>query len=279
MELIYELLEKIPFSFLQYDFMKNALLAVLFLAPLFALLGTMAVNNNMAFFSDALGHSALTGIGIGAVLGLREPLLCMIAFGIFLSIAITKVKCADRLSSDSIISVFSSTAMALGIVILSQQGGFAKYSYYLIGDILTITQKDLYLIIITLIICYIVWILLYNDLLLVSINRSFAVSRGINAVFTENVFVILVAITVMISIKWLGILTINSLLILPTAAARNISRNAKSYHIITMFIAWIACLGGLLFSYEWGTSAGASIVLIAAVIFFITFFISANSAI
>ena len=279
MELIYELLEKIPFSFLQYDFMKNALLAVLFLAPLFALLGTMAVNNNMAFFSDALGHSALTGIGIGAVLGLREPLLCMIAFGIFLSIAITKVKCADRLSSDSIISVFSSTAMALGIVILSQQGGFAKYSYYLIGDILTITQKDLYLIIITLIICYIVWILLYNDLLLVGINRSFAVSRGINAVFTENVFVILVAITVMISIKWLGILTINSLLILPAAAARNISRNAKSYHIITMFIAWIACLGGLLFSYEWGTSAGASIVLIAAVIFFITFFISAISAI
>ena len=279
MELIYELLEKIPFSFLQYDFMKNALLAVLFLAPLFALLGTMAVNNNMAFFSDALGHSALTGIGIGAVLGLREPLLCMIAFGIFLSIAITKVKCADRLSSDSIISVFSSTAMALGIVILSQQGGFAKYSYYLIGDILTITQKDLYLIIITLIICYIVWILLYNDLLLVGINRSFAVSRGINAVFTENVFVILVAITVMISIKWLGILTINSLLILPAAAARNISRNAKSYHIITMFIAWIACLGGLLFSYEWGTSAGASIVLIAAVIFFITFFISANSTI
>ena len=176
MELIYELLEKIPFSFLQYDFMKNALLAVLFLAPLFALLGTMAVNNNMAFFSDALGHSALTGIGIGTVLGLREPLLCMIAFGIFLSIAITKVKCADRLSSDSIISVFSSTAMALGIVILSQQGGFAKYSYYLIGDILTITQKDLYLIIVTLIVCYIVWILLYNDLLLVSINRSFAVS-------------------------------------------------------------------------------------------------------
>ena len=277
MELIYELLEKIPFSFLQYDFMKNALLAVLFLAPLFALLGTMAVNNNMAFFSDALGHSSLTGIGIGTVLGLKEPLLCMIAFGVFLSIAITKVKCADRLSSDSIISVFSSTAMALGIVILSQQGGFAKYSYYLIGDILTITQKDLYLIIITLVVCYIVWILLYNDLLLVSINRSFAVSRGVNAVFTENVFVILVAITVMISIKWLGILTINSLLILPAAAARNISNNTKSYHIITLFIAWIACLGGLLFSYEWGTSAGASIVLVASVIFFITFFVSANS--
>ena len=270
MELIYDLLEKIPFSFLQYDFMKNALLAILFLAPLFALLGTMAVNNNMAFFSDALGHSALTGIGIGTVLGLREPLLCMIAFGIFLSIAITKVKCADRLSSDSIISVFSSTAMALGIVILSQQGGFAKYSYYLIGDILTITQKDLYLIIVTLIVCYIVWILLYNDLLLVSINRSFAVSRGINAVFTENVFVILVAITVMVSIRWLGILTINSLLILPAAAARNISENAKVYHYMTTALGLFSSVVGLVISYELGTSAGASIVLVAAAIFFIT---------
>ena len=255
--------------------LRNSYLLLLFIIFSFILNETVIIGND--FIAKAT-DMMLSGQKI-YFSDFIKPLLCMIAFGIFLSIAITKVKCADRLSSDSIISVFSSTAMALGIVILSQQGGFAKYSYYLIGDILTITQKDLYLIIVTLIVCYIVWILLYNDLLLVSINRSFAVSRGINAVFTENVFVILVAITVMISIKWLGILTINSLLILPAAAARNISRNAKSYHIITMFIAWIACLGGLLFSYEWGTSAGASIVLVAAVIFFITFFISANSTI
>lgn len=270
MELIYEIIEKLPFSFLQYDFMKNAFLAVLLLAPLFALLGTMAVNNNMAFFSDALGHSALTGIGIGTLLGLKEPLLCMIVFGILLSIAITKVKGADMLSSDSIISVFSSTAMALGIVILSQSGGFAKYSYYLIGDILTITPKDLALIVITLLVCYIVWILLYNDLLLVSINPSFAVSRGVNAAFTENVFVILVAVTVMVSIRWLGILTINSLLILPAAATRNISENAKTYHCMTTVIGLFSSVVGLVISYEWGTSAGASIVLVAAAVFFVT---------
>lgn len=270
MELIYQVIEKLPFSFLQYDFMKNAFLAVLLLAPLFALLGTMAVNNNMAFFSDALGHSALTGIGIGTLLGLKEPLFCMIAFGILLSIAITKVKGAEMLSSDSIISVFSSTAMALGIVILSQSGGFAKYSYYLIGDILTITPKDLALIVITLLICYVVWILLYNDLLLVSINPSFAVSRGVNAVFTENIFVILVAVTVMVSIRWLGILTINSLLILPAAAARNISGNAKIYHCMTTGIGLFSSIVGLVISYELGTSAGASIVLVAAVVFFIT---------
>ena len=273
MEVIYGILEMIlPFEFTEYTFMKNALIAIILVSPIFAILGTMIVNNKMAFFSDALGHSALTGIGIGMVLGLKQPLLCMIAFGILLSIAITKVKGADMLSSDSIISVFSSAAMALGIVILSQQGGFAKYSYYLIGDILTITQNDLMLIIMTLIVCYVVWILLYNDLLLVSINRSFAVSRGVNVVFTENAFVILVAVTVMISIKWIGILTINSLLILPAAAARNISVNVKQYHCITTVIGCISAIIGLVVSYEWGTSAGAAIVLVAAVIFFVTLF-------
>lgn len=274
MELIYTILEKLPFSFLQYDFMKNAFLAVCLFVPLFALLGTMAVNNRMAFFSDALGHSALTGIGIGTLLGLREPLFCMILFGIFLSIAITKVKYTDMLSSDTIISVFSSTAMALGIVILSLNGGFAKYSYYLIGDILTITQKDLFFILLVLLFCYVIWILLYNDLLLVSVNPSFAVSRGVNAVFTENVFAVLVAVTVMISIRWLGILTINSLLILPAAAARNIAGNAKQYHFFTTIIGYIAGIVGLILSYELGTSAGACIVLTATVLFFITSIIS-----
>ena len=272
MDFINYILELLPFSFLQYDFMKTAFLAVLLLAPLFALLGTMTVNNNMAFFSDALGHSALTGVGIGILFGLREPLFCMITFGIFLSLAITKVK-DGMSSSDTIISVFSSTAMALGIVILSQEGGFAKYSSYLIGDILTVTEKDLFLIFVVLVLSYFIWALLYNSLLLVSVNPSLAISRNINATFTENVFVVLVAITVMISIRLMGILTINSLLILPAAAARNISNNAKSYHWLTTIIGLVSAVSGLVLSYEMGTSAGASIVLVAALLFFITFFI------
>lgn len=273
MEWINTMLELLPFSFLQYDFMKNAFLAVLLLAPLFALLGTMTVNNNMAFFSDALGHSALTGIGIGTLLGLKEPLFCMIAFGIFLSLAITKVKDGTT-SSDTIISVFSSTAMAVGIVILSQEGGFAKFSSYLIGDVLTVTQKDLLLIFVVLLLSYFIWALLYNSLLLVSVNPSLAVSRNVNARFTENVFVVLVAITVMVSIRLMGILTINSLLILPAAAARNVVTNAKAYHWLTTAIGLISALSGLVLSYEMGTSAGASIVVVAALFFFITFFMA-----
>ena len=140
MELIYDIIETVlPFSFARFDFMKNALLAVLLVTPLFGMLGTMAVNNKMAFFSDALGHSALTGIAIGVALGIGDPLVCMLAFGIVFGLAIRKVKSGTKASSDTVISVFSSVSMALGIVILSGSGGFAKYSSYLIGDILTVS--------------------------------------------------------------------------------------------------------------------------------------------
>ena len=155
------------FPMLQYDFMRHAFLAAVLIAPLFALLGTMAVNNKMAFFSDALGHSAFTGIGLGVLLGMQEPLLAMLAFGIFLGLVITKVKSANMVSSDTVISVFSSAAMALGIVILSARGGFAKYSSYLIGDILTVGRKDLWTI----------------GIVLVAASLSVAITALFNSVF------------------------------------------------------------------------------------------------
>lgn len=272
MELIYRILES--FSMFQYDFMKNAFLAVLLLAPLFALLGTMTVNNKMAFFSDALGHSAFTGIGLGVLLGLEEPLLAMLAFGIFLSLIITKVKASGLASSDTVIGVFSSAAMALGIVLLTAKGGFAKFSSYLIGDILTVGRADLLVILIVLIAAYILWAVLYNPLLVLSVNRSFAASRGIKTLVVENIFVVAVAVAVMVSIRWMGILMINSLLVLPAAAARNIADSACAYHWLATFFALLASVLGLMLSYTCGTSAGATIVLVSVVIFFITYLVS-----
>ena len=273
MEMIYNLLEILPFSMFQYDFMKNAFLASILIAPLFALLGTMAVNNKMAFFSDALGHSAFTGIGLGVLLGMDDPLLAMLAFGIFLGLVITKVKSANMVSSDTVISVFSSAALALGIVILSASGGFAKYSSYLIGDILTVGQRDLIVIAIVLIIAYILWAMLYNQLLLVSVNRSLAASRGVKVMLVENIFVMMVAVAVMVSIRWVGILMINSLLILPAAAARNITTTTRSYHWTATVFGLLSSVVGLGISYSFGTSAGATMVLAAAMLFFVTYFI------
>lgn len=273
MEMIYRFMELLPISMFSYDFMKNAFLASILIAPLFALLGTMAVNNKMAFFSDALGHSAFTGIGLGVLLGMEDPLLAMLAFGIFLGLVITKVKSANMVSSDTVISVFSSAAMALGIVILSASGGFAKYSSYLIGDILTVGQNDLIVIAVVLIAAYVLWAGLYNQLLLVSVNRSLAASRGVKVMLVENVFVMMVAVAVMVSIRWVGILMINALLILPAAAARNITTSTRSYHWTATAFGLISSIVGLSLSYCFSTSAGATMVLTASVLFFLTYFI------
>lgn len=114
MEVIYNILETIlPFEFMQYAFMKNALLAIMLVTPIFAILGTMIVNNKMAFFSDALGHSALTGIAIGMVLGITNINISMIFFAIVFALVLNYVKNKTNYGADTIISVFSSIAIAI----------------------------------------------------------------------------------------------------------------------------------------------------------------------
>ena len=263
-----------PFEWAQYDFMKNALLGVLLVTPMFGILGTMVVNNKMSFFSDALGHSALTGIAVGVMLGINNTLVSMLAFSILLTIAIINVKNAKTASVDTIIGVFSSSAVALGIVILSYNGGFNKYSSYLIGDLLSISSSDILMLIISFIAVLIIWVTCFNKFLLVSINHTFAKSRGINVKLYEYIFTILVAVIVTISIQWVGILVISSMMILPAAAARNISNNIRQYHIYSVLIAVISGILGLFLSYHFGCATGATIVLISSLFFALTYFIS-----
>ncbi len=263
-----------PFEWVQYDFMKNALLGVLLVTPMFGILGTMVVNNKMAFFSDALGHSALTGIAVGVMFGINNTLISMLAFSILLTIAIINVKNAKTASVDTIIGVFSSSAVALGIVILSYNGGFNKYSIYLIGDLLSISNNDIFMLIISFIAVLLIWFTCFNKFLLVSINHTFARSRGVNVKFYEYIFTILVAIIVTISIQWVGILVISSMMILPAASARNISNNIREYHIYSISIAVISGILGLFLSYHFGCATGATIVLISSLFFAITYFIS-----
>lgn len=270
MDFIYLVLEHIPLSFLQYDFMKNAIIAAILIAPLFAFLGTIAVNNKMAFFSEALGHSAFTGIAIGSLLGLKNPVAAMVAFGIALGLIITKVKNVNKASADTVISVFSSLSLAVGIILLSRNGGFAKYSSYLIGDILLISPNEIIGLVILLALVFVIWYIIYNRLVVVGINSSLASSRGINAALTEYIFIIMLAVSVMFTIKWLGVLIINSLLILPAAAARNISTSSRQYIISSVIISLISALLGIIISFYFDTSSGASMVLVAGIIYFFT---------
>ena len=271
METLYALMETlIPFEWLSYTFMKNALLAMLLITPLFGLLGTMAVDNKMAFFSDALGHSALTGIAIGVVLGWENQMVAMLIFGVLWAVLITFVKHHSKMSADTIISVFSSTSIALGLVVLSRGGAFAKYSAVLVGDVLSITQADLVSLVLALLAALVVWLLLFNPLMITSVNSPLARSRGIRSRMTEYAFTILVAVAVMVSIRWVGVMLINSLLILPAAASRNVARNAAGYMRLSVLISMVCGVCGLVLSYYLDTSAGAAVVLLCALVYFVT---------
>ncbi len=273
METIYSILDTIlPFEFLSFSFMKNAFIAILLITPLLGLTGTMIVNNKMSFFSDALGHSAMTGIAIGVMVGIDNYIVSMMGFAVIFALCISTIINSSVSSSDTIIGVFSSVGMALGIVILSMNGNFSKYSNYLIGDILSIKPSEIFNLLIVLIFVLVIWALCFNHLMLSSINVDLAYSKGINVKFYKNLFAVLIALIVTVSIKWVGILIINSLLVLPAAAARNISKSMKSYHIYSILFSLVSGIAGLIISYYVGTSAGGTIVLISALIFFITFF-------
>ena len=265
METVYSVLGAIlPLEAYQYSFMKNAFLAILLLTPLLGLLGTMAVNHQMAFFSDALGHSALTGIGLGIILGLRNDLVAMLVFGIIWAILICVIKQSGSASADTVISVFSSTSVAAGLLILARGGKFAKYSSLLIGDILAVTPGDLFWLMLALVGALVLWALLYNSLLLTSVDSFLARSRGVRTRLVECAFVVMVAVAVMLSIRWVGVMLINALLILPAAAGRNLARSARQHAAWSVVLALFSGLAGLTLSYYLDTSAGASIVLVSA---------------
>ncbi|HEX2985614.1 MAG TPA: metal ABC transporter permease [Caproiciproducens sp.] len=261
----------LPFEWTQFGYMKNALLAILIITPLFGLVGTMIVNNKMSFFSDALGHSALTGIAIGVLMGIDNYIISMMGFALLFALCISAVMDTGTSSADTIIGVFSSTGLALGIVLLSASGGFAKYSGYLIGDILTVQPEEIAMLLVIFAAVILLWIVFFNRYLLTSINADLGASKGIRVRLMEKIFVVAVAVIVTVTIKWVGILIINSLLVLPAAAARNLARSMRSYHVIAVLISLFSGISGLILSYYLGTAAGGTIVLIAAAIFFFSF--------
>ena len=272
MDIIYNFLEIIlPFDFIKYTFMKNAFLAILLVSPTFAIIGTMIVNKKMAFFSDALGHSALTGIAIGMLLGMTNINISMILFAIIFALLLNFIKNKTTYGADTIISVFSSIAIALGLAILAQSGNFNRYSSYLVGDILSISETEIIYLFLAFILTFVFWYYLFNKINAVSLNSALAKSKGINVKLMENVFAVLIAIMVMISIRWVGILLINSLVILPAASSRNISVNMRSYHVISILIALFSGITGLIISYYTNIPTGPMIVIISGIIYFITF--------
>ncbi|MBQ9494987.1 MAG: metal ABC transporter permease [Treponema sp.] len=272
MQNIYDVITIIlPFEWLSPHFMKNAFLAILIAAPLFGMLGSVIVSNGMAFFSDAIGHSSLTGIALGVALGIREPTATMVIFSMLLGCTIIAVKSYGSTSSDTIIGVFSAVSVALGIVLLSSSGNFSKYQRYLVGDILSIQEREIIFLLCAALATVCMWVLLYNKMLLVNLHKNLAKSRGIHVFAVELLFALVIAVVVTIAIQWTGLLVINSLLVLPAAGARMISANTQRYVACAIIISLISGIAGLAFSYYAGAASGASIVLVNAALFALCF--------
>ena len=279
MSLWYWFCDLLPIEMLRWDFMKNALLALLLMAPLFGLMSTMIVTGRMSFFSDALGHSAFTGIAIGAICGMSAPTGAAVLFSVVFALIFSYVRSRSNQAADTLIGVFSSAAVALGIFIATLGGNsFTKYNKYLIGDILSVTPAEIGLLAIVLLAVLIFWIVYANRLTLTAIHPQLASSRGIPVGLSQTMFTVAIAVVVTLSISSVGLLILNSLMVLPGASARNISRNLKQYHGLSVLFALISGIGGLIVSYYLGCSAGAAVSLFLAVIFTVTFILRKGNA-
>lgn len=271
MQLWYTMWDLLPFEMLHWEFMKNALLALLLLSPLFGLMSTMIVTGRMSFFSDALGHSAFTGIAIGCICGLA-PVPVAVAFAVAFALLFSFVRSRSNQAADTLIGVFSSTAVALGIFVATLGGGsFTKYNKYLIGDVLSVTPAEIGVLLVVLLAVVVFWWVNINRLTLAAVHPQLASSRGIRVDLMQTMFTVAIAVVVTLAINWVGLLMLNSLLVLPAASARNVSRNLRQYHLFSILFALGASIAGLILSYHLGASAGAAISLTLALIFAVTF--------
>lgn len=257
---------------LAYGFMRNALLAVLVITPLFGLLGTMIVSRKMAFFSDALGHSALTGIAVGVVMGCTDTDLSMLLFAVSFALLLNYISGRRESAADTVISVFSSCSVAVGLAVLSKGGNFSRYSSLLVGDILSITGREIGFLAVIFVLTVLFYAFCFNGLHAAGIHRTLAASRHIPVRLLENLFAVFVAVIVTLSIKWVGILIINALLILPAAAGQNLAENMREYHFFAVLFSVFSGVTGLFVSYYTNVAAGPTIVIFAGILYFATYF-------
>jgi zinc transport system permease protein len=258
----------LPFAWAQPEFMRNAFLAVLFIAPASAMLGVHVTAFRMAFFSDAVSHSAFTGVALGFLLAIH-PLLAMILFALVVGLSIIHIERKSNLAMDSIISVIMSLGVAVGLAIVSYKKSFLReLQPYLFGDILTITPDELLVLALVLVGTALYSVYAFNRLTLLGLHRHFAINRYRSAERDKVLFSLLLALVVAVSIKTIGILLITSLIVIPAATARLLARDLRSAFWIGIACCTVASLAGLILSYYADSSTGALIIILLAGLFF-----------
>jgi zinc transport system permease protein len=272
---LHHALGHLPFDWAQYPFMRNALIECILLAPMCAIMGVKVVNFRMAFFSDAISHSAFAGVAVGfllnAAIGRFDPRIALIVFGVLVGIGVVFIRRRTSLSNDTVIGVFFSTMVAFGIAVMTTGGRGSQFQQYLYGDILLLDAADIGITALLALLVTGFMLVSFNALTMVGLNAEMAHSRGLSVRAYEYDFAVLLALVVTISIRTAGILLVTAMLIVPAAAARNLARSMGEMFRWAVAISLISGIAGVILSYHAAISTGAAIILISAVFFAASF--------
>jgi zinc transport system permease protein len=279
------------------------LLAVVLVSLVCGAVGTLVVGNRMAFFTDALAHSAFAGVALAflsAVLaGLLRPgqnffdlaLPIMAVFGILVGLGIAYIQETTSLASDTVIGVFFAGAMGFGAMLLqgiSRVGRYFNPEDFLFGSVLTVEPRDLVILLGLALLTAAVLVLLYNELIFTSFNPSLARSRRVRVRLCHYLFIVLLALIINLCLRTVGVLLINALLIVPAATASNLCRNLRQLFWVTMVLCLLVSVSGHLLSFYLsfpvvGSSvpltfgSGGTIVVLSVLLFFLSLIAAAFS--
>ncbi len=258
------------FEILALPFFQRALIVGLILGVLMAILGVFVVLRKMSFFSDAIGHSALAGIAIGLLLGIN-PFLAALAFSLLVAFGISSVRAATRQSIDTLLGVFFSASVALGVILVTLTPGYqSDLISFLFGNILTVASSD---VISSLIIALIATgILLWagKGFVAISLDQSLAKAEGVPVKRYELLFMLLLAAVIALAIKFVGVILVTALLIIPAATAQNLARSLTGMFGLSVLISIISVTVGMLISAALSTPSGPTIVLTGTALFAIS---------
>ncbi len=255
----------LPFECLEARFMQKALVGLVLLAPMAAAMGVQVVNFRMAFFSDAVSHSAFAGVAIGLILAV-DPHWSMLLFGVLVGLGIMAMQRRSTLSADAVIGVFFSAVIAFGLAVVSRDRSMARnLQGFLYGDILTIGDMEILLLGFLFIALMLFQVLGYNRMLYIGLNAVLAETHQVQVAFYQYAFAGLLSLVVIFAVWAVGVFLVTAMLIVPAAAARNLARSASAMFWWALLIAVTSAMAGLIISaQDWaGTASGATIILVA----------------
>jgi zinc transport system permease protein len=259
----------------QYAFFVRGLLSVFLLAPLLGGMSHLVVARRLSFFSAALGQAALTGLTIGIVLG--EPLNAayggIFGFCFLSALAMVYVKRHASLPTDTLVGVFLAMSLGLGICLLvavTKRFNIHQVEAVMFGSLLTVTDMDLALLLGVGCVITLVLGVVYNKLLLDSLDPSLGKVSGVPSAFVDYLFVMLLTAAIVVSLKIIGALLVEAMVVVPAAAARNLARTTRSYLALSVSTALAAGVGGLFISTRLLVPSGGAVVLAMSALFFVT---------